>query len=124
MQELKLDHLIALQQKHRLRFHEIVAFRPTGWTFSRGNASLSTCQSDPSGAVRVYGIPYREHSSFAELCDFVRLLNPQSIIPTVNCHSERSVKKQVDALRQSAFHSIGSMFAPASATSTTAADAK
>lgn len=112
MQELRLDHLGALLQKHRLRFHQIVAFRPTGWTFSRASASLSTCRSDPSGSVRIYGIPYSEHSSFAELCEFIRVMNPQTIIPTVNCDSDRSVKKQIDLIRQSAFRSISSIFLP------------
>ncbi|TMW60372.1 hypothetical protein Poli38472_000414 [Pythium oligandrum] len=114
MHDLKLDHLNALLQKHRLRFHQVVGFRPTGWTFSRSHSSLSTCQSDPSGKVRIYGIPYSEHSSFAELCEFLRVLNPQVIIPTVNCHSEKQVKKQLDLLRQTAFHSISSLFSTAS----------
>ncbi|KAJ0401021.1 hypothetical protein P43SY_009901 [Pythium insidiosum] len=112
MGDLRLDHLGALLQKHRLRFHEIVAFRPTGWTFSKNATSLSTCQKDPSGKIRIYGIPYSEHSSFAELCDFLRVLNPCTIIPTVNCHTEKQVRKQVDALRQSAFHNLTTMFQP------------
>ncbi|KAJ0404500.1 hypothetical protein ATCC90586_007757 [Pythium insidiosum] len=112
MGDLRLDHLGALLQKHHLRFHEIVAFRPTGWTFSKNATSLSTCQKDPSGKIRIYGIPYSEHSSFAELCDFLRVLNPCTIIPTVNCHTEKQVRKQVDALRQSAFHNLTTMFQP------------
>ncbi|GLE01716.1 hypothetical protein PINS_up010550 [Pythium insidiosum] len=83
MGDLRLDHLGALLQKHRLRFHEIIAFRPTGWTFSKNATSLSTCQKDPTGKIRIYGIPYSEHSSFAELCEFLRVLNPSTIIPTV-----------------------------------------
>ncbi|KAG1692860.1 hypothetical protein DVH05_024149 [Phytophthora capsici] len=84
MQDLQMDNLTVLLGKHRLRFRRIVAFRPTGWTFSGKNPrSISTCCTDPSGKIHVYGIPYSEHSSFAELCDFVQVVNPHSIIPTV-----------------------------------------
>ncbi|RLN60447.1 hypothetical protein BBP00_00005974 [Phytophthora kernoviae] len=84
MQDLQMDNLTVLLMKHRLRFRQIVAFRPTGWTFSAKNArSISTCCTDPSGKIRVYGIPYSEHSSFAELCEFVQVVNPQVIVPTV-----------------------------------------
>ncbi|POM80465.1 DNA cross-link repair protein [Phytophthora palmivora] len=84
MQDLQMDNLTMLLAKHRLRFRRIVAFRPTGWTFSNKNSrSISTCCTDPSGNIHVYGIPYSEHSSFAELCEFVQVVNPLSIIPTV-----------------------------------------
>ncbi|OWZ07106.1 DNA cross-link repair protein [Phytophthora megakarya] len=53
MQDLQMDYLTVLLAKHRLR------------------------------QIHVYGIPYSEHSSFAELCDFVQVVNPHSIIPTV-----------------------------------------
>lgn len=84
MMHLKMEHLQALLAKHRLLYHNIVAFRPTGWTFSKGNSqSISTCRSDPTGKIKIYGIPYSEHSSFAELCSFLQATNPQEIIPTV-----------------------------------------
>ncbi|GAB9466150.1 hypothetical protein Gpo141_00003532 [Globisporangium polare] len=110
MQDLKMEHLTALLAKHRLRFREIVAIRPTGWTFSKSTASMSTCRTDPTGAIRIYGVPYSEHSSFAELTEFIQKTNPHVIIPTVNCHTEKAAKKQVDAIRQVAFHSISTLF--------------
>ncbi|RMX65848.1 hypothetical protein DD238_002771 [Peronospora effusa] len=111
MQDLQMDNLIVLLAKHRLRFRQIVAFRPTGWTFSsKTPRKISTCCTDPSGKIHVYGIPYSEHSSFAELCDFVKVVNPHAIIPTVNCSNKRSATKQVNALRQVAFHNISVLF--------------
>ncbi|KAE9361592.1 hypothetical protein PF008_g900 [Phytophthora fragariae] len=111
MQDLQMDNLSVLLAKHRLRFRRIVAFRPTGWTFSSKNPrSISTCCTDPSGKIQVYGIPYSEHSSFAELCDFVQVVNPHVIIPTVNCNNKRQATKQVNALRQVAFHNISALF--------------
>ncbi|CAH0473796.1 unnamed protein product [Peronospora belbahrii] len=111
MQDLKMDNLIILLAKHRQHVRQIVAFRPTGWTFSSKNPrEISTCCTDPSGKIFVYGIPYSEHSSFAELCDFVKVVNPHAIIPTVNCSNKRSATKQVNALRQVAFHNISVLF--------------
>lgn len=83
MMDLKMEHLTALLNKHRLRFREIVAFRPTGWTFSKASSSISTCRTDATGRIRIYGVPYSEHSSFAELAEFVRVMDPHAIIPTV-----------------------------------------
>ncbi|CAI5724999.1 unnamed protein product [Hyaloperonospora brassicae] len=111
MQDLQMDNLTVLLAKHRLLYRSIVAFRPTGWTFSSKNPrSMSTCCSDPTGKIRIYGLPYSEHSSFAELCDFVKVVNPCAIIPTVNCSTKRSATKQVNALRQVAFHTISALF--------------
>ncbi|KAG7386309.1 hypothetical protein PHYPSEUDO_000437 [Phytophthora pseudosyringae] len=111
MQDLQMDNLTVLLAKHRLRFRRIVAFRPTGWTFSGKNPrSISTCCTDPSGKIHVYGIPYSEHSSFAELCEFVQVVNPHSIIPTVNCGSKRKATNQITTLRQVAFHNISVLF--------------
>ena len=36
------------------------------------------------GNVKVYGIPYSEHSSFTELRDCVAALRPSKLVPTVN----------------------------------------
>lgn len=111
MQDLQMDSLKLLLAKHRLRFHRIVAFRPTGWTYSSKNQrSISTRCLDPSGKICVYGIPYSEHSSFAELSDFIRVVNPVSIIPTVNCSNKRKATNQVNTLRQVAFHNISVLF--------------
>lgn len=110
MGDLKMEHLTALLAKHRLRFRQIIAFRPTGWTFSKSSSSISTCRTDASGNIKIYGIPYSEHSSFAELTEFVQTMNPHLIIPTVNCYNDKQAKKQVDALRQSAFRSISNLF--------------
>uniref|UniRef100_A0AAV1VEJ0 Metallo-beta-lactamase domain-containing protein n=1 Tax=Peronospora matthiolae TaxID=2874970 RepID=A0AAV1VEJ0_9STRA len=109
--DLQMDNLTVLLAKHRLRYRSIVAFRPTGWTFSSKNPrKMSTCCSNPTGKIHVYGLPYSEHSSFAELCDFVKVVNPRAIIPTVNCSNKRKATKQVNALRQVAFHNISALF--------------
>ncbi|XP_061666293.1 DNA cross-link repair 1A protein [Syngnathoides biaculeatus] len=75
-------------QQHLGRFSgqydRLVAFKPTGWTFSQQTASVEEIQPVVSGNVSIYGIPYSEHSSFLELKRFVQWLRPLKIIPTVN----------------------------------------
>uniref|UniRef100_A0A0D9W4G8 DNA repair metallo-beta-lactamase domain-containing protein n=1 Tax=Leersia perrieri TaxID=77586 RepID=A0A0D9W4G8_9ORYZ len=62
-----LENLKKYMETLNQRFVAVLAFRPTGWTFS-----------EP------IGVPYSEHSSFTELRDFVMFLRPQKVIPTVN----------------------------------------
>lgn len=68
-----------------------VAFRPTGWT--------GGFQQRKSGKLVVWNVPYSEHSSFTELKAFVKLVNPLSIVPTVNNTSTEAVAAMVQSLR-------------------------
>ncbi|KAF9336500.1 hypothetical protein BG006_008419 [Podila minutissima] len=86
-------------------FTRLIAIRPTGWTFSGGSKkdSVSTTDITPeqtpttlqlrpsytSPMVKIYPVPYSEHSSFNELAGFVRSLNILRIIPTVGVGSEK-----------------------------------
>ncbi|KAI7825144.1 beta-lactamase-like protein, partial [Gamsiella multidivaricata] len=87
-------------------FTRLIAIRPTGWTFTgsrkftsadnRSNeqprtptpTSLELKPSFTSPMVKIYPVPYSEHSSFNELAGFVRSLNIARIIPTVGVGSE------------------------------------
>lgn len=84
-------------------FRRLVAFRPTGWSFRRergpGAAQRLLAAPDASralvegvggtltsydgGAIRIFGVPYSEHSSVAELARMVSSLAPAEVIPTV-----------------------------------------
>ncbi|XP_054838061.1 DNA cross-link repair 1A protein [Eublepharis macularius] len=70
--------------KFSLNFDHILAFKPTGWTYSDRCNSLSEIQPQTRGKITIYGIPYSEHSSFLEMKRFVQWLKPHKIIPTVN----------------------------------------
>ncbi|XP_054624994.1 DNA cross-link repair 1A protein [Dunckerocampus dactyliophorus] len=88
-------HVLPMMQLNVRKLHEhlarfssqydrLVAFKPTGWTFSQQMGSVEDLQPVVSGSISIYGIPYSEHSSFSELKRFVQWLRPLKIIPTVN----------------------------------------
>lgn len=82
------DHLARFSAK----YDKLVAFKPTGWTFSQQVDSVENIQPQINGNISIYGIPYSEHSSFLELKRFVQWLRPVKIIPTVNNGSWESRK--------------------------------
>ncbi|KAG8381699.1 hypothetical protein BUALT_Bualt06G0148600 [Buddleja alternifolia] len=67
------------------KYSNVLAFRPTGWTYSEtiGN-QLDLTRPRSKGNITIYGVPYSEHSSFTELQEFIQFLRPTKIIPTVN----------------------------------------
>ncbi|KAG0285426.1 DNA break repair nuclease [Linnemannia gamsii] len=90
-------------------FVRLIAVRPTGWTFTgnkkftsaNDNGSVATDMpaqpatslelrpSYTSATVKIYPVPYSEHSSFSELAGFCRSLNIHKVIPTVGVGSEK-----------------------------------
>nr|XP_039258170.1 DNA cross-link repair 1A protein-like [Styela clava] len=87
-------HVIPMRQlsvkdlKSRLcqfrQYEQLVAFKPTGWTHDNKHPGLNRIKPVVSGPVKIYGLPYSEHSSFEDLHRFVKFLRPTKIIPTVN----------------------------------------
>jgi hypothetical protein len=62
-----------------------------GWSFQKSGLS---CRRE--GDVAIYGVPYSEHSSFAELRDCVKTLRPRRIVPTVNASTPAASRALVD----------------------------
>lgn len=79
------ENLKKYLETHNQRFLSVLAFRPTGWTFSEAaGKELDLIKPSSKGSVTIYGVPYSEHSSFTELGDFLKFVKPQKVIPTVN----------------------------------------
>lgn len=98
---LKHETLKNYLKTYQDQFNAVVAFRPTGWTFSEsvGN-QLDLIKPNSRGNIQIYGVPYSEHSSFTELQEFVQFLRPNKIIPTVNIGNAAIREKQQSFFRQ------------------------
>jgi DNA cross-link repair 1A protein len=80
-------------------YASIIAVQPTGWTFSAKSKQPGQLLSKRAkGSDIIYGAPYSEHSSYSELLDCVRYLNPKRIVPTVNCSTQEKVREQLALL--------------------------
>ncbi|KAJ3305371.1 hypothetical protein HDV03_001664, partial [Kappamyces sp. JEL0829] len=97
MDALKEDAFaeLLLQYGH---IDRIVAFRPTGWTFSSksGNKRFTQSMLKPvylSPSMTVIPVPYSEHSSYSELRDFCTTLAFGRIIPTVNVQQTKRMER-------------------------------
>ncbi|XP_038720885.1 DNA cross-link repair protein SNM1 isoform X2 [Tripterygium wilfordii] len=85
MSSLRFESLKDYLKGYANQYKAVLAFRPTGWTYSEqlGN-QLDLIRPSSKGNITIYGVPYSEHSSFTELQEFVKFLKPDKIIPTVN----------------------------------------
>nr|CBN81447.1 DNA cross-link repair 1A protein [Dicentrarchus labrax] len=92
MMQLSFKKLQDYLARFSRQYDQLVAFKPTGWTFSQQVESVEDIQPQISGNISIYGIPYSEHSSFLEMKRFVQWLQPLKIIPTVNNGSWASRK--------------------------------
>ncbi|XP_022936316.1 DNA cross-link repair 1A protein [Cucurbita moschata] len=90
----RLKHL---SNQYASRFSLIVAFSPTGWALSKGKKKSPGRRSQQGTIIR-YEVPYSEHSSFSELKDFVKLVSPVNIIPSVNNHGPDSARAMISLL--------------------------
>uniref|UniRef100_A0A7N0VMX7 DNA repair metallo-beta-lactamase domain-containing protein n=1 Tax=Kalanchoe fedtschenkoi TaxID=63787 RepID=A0A7N0VMX7_KALFE len=73
MSHLRFDTLNEYMKTFKGQYTSVLAFRPTGWTYSQkiGN-QLDLIKPTSKGNITIYGVPYSEHSSFSELQEFVR----------------------------------------------------
>ena len=83
------------------RYAAVVSLRPTGWTYTRALAAGGAPKPwvDNEGATRLYGIPYSEHSSYAELHCLVSALRPARVVPTVNAESAAARERLIGQVR-------------------------
>jgi len=81
------------------QFEAVVAFSPTGWSWSPKAMSQGSsgcrCWIENDGRTRVYSVPYSEHSSFDELQAMVRDIRPRRLVPTVNSETRESKERMM-----------------------------
>lgn len=101
MSSLRPEKLKQYLQKFERRYTSVLAFRPTGWTYSNkiGNV-LDSLKPVSKNNITIYGVPYSEHSSFSELQEFVQFLRPEKIIATVNIGSSAHRDRMQSYFRQ------------------------
>ena len=75
--------MAAIMKYYRSRFDSVIAFRPTGWTFSAERKTSRKTTRRQHGKLVQYGLPYSEHSSLREMREFVRFISPRKIFPHV-----------------------------------------
>ncbi|CAB1434499.1 unnamed protein product [Pleuronectes platessa] len=92
MMQISFNKLQQYLARFSQQYDQLLAFKPTGWTFSQKVESVEDIRPQIDGNISIYGIPYSEHSSFLELKRFVQWLKPLKIIPTVNNGSWASRK--------------------------------
>ncbi|XP_074281401.1 uncharacterized protein LOC141606247 [Silene latifolia] len=85
-----------LSHQYTGRFSLIVAFSPTGWTIGKGKKSAG--RKRQQGTIIRYEVPYSEHCGFEELKEFVKLVSPVKIIPSVNNEGEASSNAMTELL--------------------------
>ncbi|XP_031288222.1 DNA cross-link repair protein SNM1 [Pistacia vera] len=98
---LRFETLKDYLKSYTNQYAAVLAFRPTGWTYSESMGNqLSFIKPSSRGNITIYGVPYSEHSSFTELREFVQFLRPDKIIPTVNVWNAANRDKMQSYFRE------------------------
>jgi len=98
MGKLNVKDLEELVLKHQCH-DQVIALKPSGWTHNSSNSNGVSVVTKSKNII-IYGLEYSEHSSFAELKNFVTTLKPKRIIPTVNCGNKEKRDKMTAYLNE------------------------
>ncbi|CAI0450960.1 unnamed protein product [Linum tenue] len=78
-------------------YSRVVGFVPTGWTYEVKRNKFAVRTKD---SCEVHLVPYSEHSNYDELREYVKLLRPKRVIPTVGVDVENLDSKQVHKMQK------------------------
>ncbi|KAI7877093.1 DNA repair metallo-beta-lactamase-domain-containing protein [Mucor mucedo] len=116
LRDIRGDIMSNYLRDHQTHFDSLIAFKPTGWTYKSSSSQTSDMKLAPlshiilppsdrtlhispyydRGNIKLFGVPYSEHSSFRELASFIASLKIFHIIPTVNINQLQSMKNYFD----------------------------
>ncbi|GAN04923.1 DRMBL-domain-containing protein [Mucor ambiguus] len=116
LRDIRADIMSNYLKEHQAHFTSLIGFKPTGWTFKSTSSQTSdmklaplseiiippadrTVQIEPyynRNDIKLYGVPYSEHSSFRELASFIASMSISHIIPTVNVSQMQAMSVYFD----------------------------
>lgn len=78
-------------------YSKVVGFVPTGWTYEVKRNKFSVRSKD---SFEIHLVPYSEHSNYDELREYVTLLKPKRVVPTVGLDVENLDSKHANKMRK------------------------
>ncbi|KAL5571330.1 hypothetical protein UlMin_020927 [Ulmus minor] len=78
-------------------YSKAVGFVPTGWTYEVKRNKFSVRSKD---SFDIHLVPYSEHSNYEELREYVKLLKPKRVIPTVGLDVEKLDSKHANKMKK------------------------
>ncbi|XP_052102796.1 DNA cross-link repair 1A protein-like isoform X2 [Mytilus californianus] len=100
MGKLNLQGLHEHRSKLRTDYNNVVAIEPTGWTYNDKMVSLDQIKPKGNKEIKIYGLPYSEHSSYLELKRFIQYIRPDQILPTVN-NGNPATRRKMESIFES-----------------------
>ncbi|WZZ68130.1 hypothetical protein YC2023_079500 [Brassica napus] len=73
-------------------YDKVVGFVPTGWTYEVKRNKFAVKVKD---SMEIHLVPYSEHSNYDELREYIKLLIPKRVIPTVGVDVEKMDSREV-----------------------------
>lgn len=93
--------MAAILKYYKSRYDSVVAFKPTGWTFSAEKKATRATSRRARGALIQYAVPYSEHSSCDELREFVKFIQPSRVFPHVGNDRGENAARMMAIIRAS-----------------------
>ncbi|KAF5479953.1 hypothetical protein F2P56_000734 [Juglans regia] len=78
-------------------YSKVVGFVPTGWTYEVKRNKFTVRSKD---SFDIHLVPYSEHSNYDELRNYVKLLKPKRVVPTVGLDVENLESKHANKMRK------------------------
>ncbi|KAI5743054.1 hypothetical protein M8J77_013964 [Diaphorina citri] len=91
----EIKHLKSYYESYKSKYDRLVVIKPTGWVYHERKTDSKINIKQITNNISVYEVPYSEHSSFIELCTFMKFLRYKQIVCTVKVQDN---EKQVQMI--------------------------